>query len=70
MDLFSRNNRLNRALPAALIAIALVSFNAVAWQGAATAPKKPAALTSAERKVAAHVKLETIRGRHSQAQFE
>jgi Zn-dependent M28 family amino/carboxypeptidase len=61
MDLFSRNNRLKRALPAALIAIALVSSNAVAWQGAATAPKKPAALTSAERKVAASVKLETIR---------
>ena len=61
MDFFSRNNRLNRVLPAALIAIALFSSNAVAWQAAATAPKKPAALTAAERKVAARVKLETIR---------
>ena len=61
MDFFSRNNRFNRVLPAALIAIALISSNAVAWQAAATAPKKPAALTSAERKVAARVKLETIR---------
>jgi len=61
MDFFSRNNRFNRVLPAALITIALISSNAVAWQAAATAPKKPAALTSAERKVAARVKLETIR---------
>ena len=61
MDFFSRNNRFNRVLPATLITIALVSSNAVAWQAAATAPKKPAALTSAERKVAARVKLETIR---------
>lgn len=62
MNFVSRTYRAHRALLTALLAIALVYSNAAAWQAAAPVIKKPAAtLTAAERKVAARVKLETIR---------
>jgi hypothetical protein len=65
------NNYLRRQLLSALLAIALLSTSALAWQqvvtpaatGATTAVTRKAAatLTSDERKAAAQVKLETIR---------
>ncbi|MGI9066834.1 MAG: M28 family peptidase [Pyrinomonadaceae bacterium] len=72
MKSLSSNNYLRRQLLSALLAIALLSTSALAWQqgatstksaaGAAVATRKAAAtLTATERKAAAQVKLETIR---------
>jgi hypothetical protein len=67
----SSNNYLRRQLLSALLAIALLSTSALAWQQPATATqptaagaattKAPATLTAAERKASTQVKLETIR---------
>src|SRR6185503_12362753 len=72
MKSLSSNNYLRRQLLAALLAIALLSTSALAWQQVATSTqttgataaatsKAAATLTATERKVADRVKLETIR---------
>jgi hypothetical protein len=59
----SRNNVQSRGLLSAILVIALLSSSALGWQSAVTAPvtKAAATLSSAERKAAGRVKLETIR---------
>lgn len=63
MHSLSRNNVQSRGLLSALVVVALLSSSALGWQSAATTPatKPTATLTSAERKAADRVKLETIR---------
>lgn len=64
MESLSRKYNAYRSLLTALLAIALLSSSAAAWQAktAATAATKPApTLTAAERRASARVKLETIR---------
>jgi hypothetical protein len=72
MKSLSSSNYLRRQLLSALLAIALLSTSAPAWQQAATSTKTASAagvatskaaatLTDSERKAAARVKLETIR---------
>lgn len=64
MRSLSRNNVQSRGLLSAVLVVALLSSSsALAWQSAATttATKAAATLTSAERKAADRVKLETIR---------
>jgi hypothetical protein len=58
----SRNNVQSRGFLSALLFVALLSSSALAWQSAtATATRVAATLTTAERKAADRVKLETIR---------
>ena len=63
MRSLSRNNVQSRGFLSAVLVVALLSSSALAWQsaGTATATKAAATLTSAERKAADRVKLETIR---------
>lgn len=64
MESLSRKKTVHRVLVPALLAIALFSSNAAAWQAttaAAPAKKPTATLTTAERQASARVKLETIR---------
>ncbi len=64
MQLSSGKYRFTRILLSTFVAIALLSPSALAWQGAsapATAKTAASTLTSAERKAADRVKLETIR---------
>lgn len=63
MHSLSRNNVQSRGFLSAVLVVALLSSSALGWQSAATATAtKPApTLTSAERKAANRVKLETIR---------
>ena len=62
MHSLSRNNLRRHVFLSALLAISIFSSSTPAWQnGAATAKKATAALTPAERKATARVKLETIR---------
>ena len=75
MESLSRRHHLNRVLLPALLAIALFSSSAAAWQArtAAAAKKPTATLTTAERRASARVKLETIRdvtARLSSNEFE
>ncbi|HET6891117.1 MAG TPA: hypothetical protein VFH31_08465, partial [Pyrinomonadaceae bacterium] len=62
MHSLSRNNLQRHVFLSALLAISIFSSSTAAWQnGAATAKKAASALTPAERKATARVKLETIR---------
>jgi Peptidase family M28 len=63
MQSLSRNNVQSRGFLFAVLFVALLSSSALAWQTSAiaTAPKAAPILTSAERKAADRVKLETIR---------
>ena len=62
MHSLSRNNLRRHVFLSALLAISIFSSSTPAWQnGAATAKKAAPALTPAERKATARVKLETIR---------
>src|SRR5688500_5834 len=63
MQLSSGKYHFTRLWLSAFVAITLLSPTVLAWQGKATAPAKTAAttLTSAERKAAGRVRLDTIR---------